>query len=138
MDFFKNQQKVLSPDERAVRDSFVDEYFFDFDPFAACLRIGLTAEAAQQCVPTFMAEGYVQNKIKEKMHSRSINSETEKENDRALIINTLRQASQKGPFVSRVSAAKALAEMRGLTEDGKDDPASQLVEAFKKIASEVS
>lgn len=125
----------LTENEKALRDVFVDYYSEDFDAYQACIKVGFQSAFATEFAKKFMAEPYVLRRISEQQRSRTVTSEKEVEDDRALIISTLRQASQNGPYASRVAAARELAKMRGFTnEEGTEDKDQQLIDLFRNFA----
>lgn len=124
----------LSEQEKALRDLFVNEYLKDFDPFQAALRVGFLVTFALEQGKKLMQESYVQRQIALLTRKPSEDFDS----DKALIENTLRQAMQHGPYASRVSAAKTLAEMRGLAKpDTADDNEAVLVDLFRDFATKV-
>lgn len=128
--------RELSPAEIQLRDLFVTQYLIDYDAYNAAIRVGFSSSFALQYAQEFMGESYVQNEIARR---RSLSEENDEElvsKDRALITNTLRQACQNGPYASRVAAAKALAEIRGLSKPQGVDTEAELISAFKEFAKQ--
>lgn len=134
--FFDSYQEDTTAEDRAVMDAFVTEYFIDFHPQAACIRVGFTADAAALQSKELIASTYVQRKIAERMRA-NVDSKQEIENDKALIINALRQAMHHGQYSSRVTAADRLAKMRGFMEADGNDAAQALTDVFKLVAQNV-
>jgi len=125
----------FSPEEKAMRLCFVEEYLKDFDAVLACVRMGFHIEYAKQFSTRFMEEPYTLKLIQEnRLKSAAVD---DVERDKNLIIQTLREATQHGPYVSRVAAAKALAEIRGMSKQptGSDD---NLIESLKAFAQSVN
>lgn len=114
MNIWGTEEEYLSPTEKNLRDLYVKEYLVDYDPHLACMRIGFNNSVAREKSVTFMQEPYVQRKIKELKYTKSEDEEDEEERDRLLVLSTLRQASQSGPFPSRVAAASKLATILGM------------------------
>lgn len=124
----------LSQEERALRDMFVVEYLRDYDPYQACLRLGFKQPFAAEWCKKLMAEPYVHRGIANGIRALKVDSEEEIENDRALIVNGLRQAAQNGPYASRVAAMRELSEMRGFRKKPGENESENLVELFRKFA----
>jgi len=127
----------LTPVEKQLRDLFIQHYMVDYDGYTAAIRCGFTPNFALQYAQEFLGESYVQNEI---VRLRNVDNFTEEEqiaSDRALISNTLRQACNNGPYASRVAAAKALAEVRGLSKPEGADTEGELIAAFKAFAAQV-
>jgi hypothetical protein len=112
---------VFSPAEIALRNRFVREYVVDYDDYKACLRIGFLKEAAQRWRHTFLNEPYVQRKIKEVELSKANDSDSQKLEDTAIVMTTLREAAQNGPFNTRVSAATTMAKILGMDKTPVDE-----------------
>ena len=119
--------EVLTPKEQALRDLFVSEYLVDYDAVLACMRIGFNKSHATQNSIKFLDESYVQRKIKELTYKSPEDEENEEEKDKRLVLAVLREASQNGPFSSRVAAASKLASILGL-----DKPTTNLLEITHK------
>ena len=135
MTFFEKQNS-LTPDERALRDAFVDQFFFDFKPYEACVRMGMEVSPAAAYAVEFMSDTYVLQKIRERMEKGNVTEESEVEKDKRLVIHVLRETMMNGTHSAKVNAARQLSEMRGFSET-KDDTAQALVDAFKEIAGKV-
>lgn len=103
----------ISPGEKALRDKFVAEYIVDYDEYRAALRIGFLPSVAATYCKQFMNEGYVQREIARIKREQQIDPKAQQEHDRELTLNTLREAMQRGPYASRVQAARAVAAMHG-------------------------
>lgn len=127
----------LSSVEKQLRDLFIQNYMIDYDGYTAAIRCGFTANFAEQYAREFLGESYVQNEIARLRSVDNFSEEEQLAQDRALISNTLRQACNNGPYASRVAAAKALAEVRGLSKPQGVDTENELIEAFKSFAKQV-
>lgn len=127
----------LSSVEKQLRDLFIQNYMIDYDGYTAAIRCGFTANFAAQYAREFLGESYVQNEIARLRSVDNFSEEEQLAQDRALISNTLRQACNNGPYASRVAAAKALAEVRGLSKPQGVDTENELIEAFKSFAKQV-
>lgn len=126
----------LSSQEKALRDSFVIEYLKDFDPYAACLRVGFQSAFAVEFSKKLIHESYVQKRIAELQRVQPSNKEVQDKEDEALVRNVLRQASQNGPYASRVAAAAKLANILGIDKpESTDDNEKALIDAFKEFAA---
>lgn len=104
----------LSSDEKRLRDNFVEQYFYDFDPVAAAIRVGFLPSVAMTYAKLFMNEGYVLRQIEAQRIRSPENEKAEIERDQQLVLNALRQATLNGPFSSRVQAAAKLGSFRGM------------------------
>jgi ABC-type enterochelin transport system substrate-binding protein len=125
----------LSESEKALRDFFVVQYLKDFDPFQACLRVGFQAAFAVEYAKKFMQESYVQLKISEGQRSTPKNEEERTKELKELATSVLVQASQNGPYASRVAAVRELKSMYGW-EKGveEEDKETSLIEALRQFA----
>ena len=125
-----------SGQEKALRDLFVREYIKDFDPFQACLRVGFQAAFAVEYAKKFMGEAYVQRRITELQRATPENEEKRAQELRALAISVLVQASQNGPYASRVAAIRELNSMHGWNKpDGGEEGEQALIDAFREFAT---
>lgn len=122
----------IPSDRLALYDSFVAQYLIDFDPYAACLRVGFMQTFASQQALELMGTGYVQRKIA--YLTRLPNDPDQEAKDRALVESALREAMQRGPYASRVAAAKAFGDLKGWNKpDRQDDAGNELVEALRSF-----
>ncbi len=124
----------LSKADMEARDQFVDEYMTDFDALQACIRLGMTLTYAETYFKRMMVDPYVLKQIQARMRQTTQSAEKEKESDRALLLNTLRQAMQHGQYATRVSAAARLAEIQGIAKVS-DDTGQELVDALREFAA---
>lgn len=127
----------LNEQEKAFRDLFVNEFMKDFDAYYACIRCGMIATFAADWSKRLIHDPYVQRKIADLTRKPSLDEESQKVADRALLENTLRQAMQHGPYAGRVAAARAFAEMRGWTKPDGSQAESALINLFRDIATKV-
>lgn len=104
----------LSEKEKALRHEFVRQYLIDFDPVLACMRVGFTKNFAEDYAIRFMAESYVQKRITETSLTNPDDENEQEEKDKQLTLSVLREASQNGPYSSRVAAASKLASILGM------------------------
>jgi phage terminase small subunit len=131
--------KELTADERILRDVFVDEYMKDFNSFAAAIRVGFLPAFAREYAKLFMEERYVLVKIHERKMAGTNNVQEEIDKDERIVIATLREAAQNGHAMTRVSAAKTLAQIRGFDKSGNqsEELVQGVVDMFKEIAKTV-
>ncbi|WAX22356.1 terminase small subunit [Pseudomonas phage MiCath] len=129
-------QKQLTANEMAIRDKFVSEYLKDYDAYNACLRMGFASFAAMEWAKKFMEDYYVLNNI-QLLRQHQVDTNEAIDFDKALIIQTYRQAMQHGPFASRIMAANGLAKVRGLDKPTTADAEGSLIEAFKELAGKL-
>lgn len=113
-----------SEQEQALRDTFIAEYLVDYDAIAAALRCGFAKSFAEDYAKKFMAEPYVQRKLK----AEQLDPPTTKEGEEAekalrrrkIIAALMREAHN--PLVSgssRVAALSRLAVIEGLDQPDK-------------------
>lgn len=126
--------RELTPVEIQLRDKFVTEYLIDYDAYNAAIRCGFASAFALTFSQEFMGESYVQQEITRRKLLDESQDEEQLGRDKALIASTLRQACQNGPYASRVAAAKALAEIRGLSKPAGTDTETDLIQTFKEFA----
>lgn len=124
----------LSEVEIQLREAFVREYFKDFDETKACIRLGYQISFAIEFGQRYLEEPFVQRLIADKRAALTLPPEKQLEQDKALIIETLRQACVKGQYATRVAAAKQLAIIHGLDKTESDGGEEQLIRAFKEVA----
>ena len=113
----------LNAADTELRDLFVREFLFDFDPVAACLRCGFLESYAQQYAQQFMGESYVRKQIAEQSKKGSPVGE-DKEKDEAtkqhVLTSLFREANYRGPGASHGSRVAALAKIATIM--GMDAP----------------
>ena len=128
-------EPALSESEKALRDFFVEQYLKDFDPFQACLRVGFQAAFAVEYAKKFMQETYVQRKITEGQRSTPKDEEQRTKELKELAISVLVQASQNGPYASRVAAIRELKSMHGWDKGAEvEDKDASLISALRDFA----
>lgn len=135
--FFPEQfEPELTPQERSLRDRFVDEYMKDFSPLQAALRTGFLLAFAEQFAREFMACGYVQRQIAARTRQASIDDPVEQERqDKAMTMNILRQVAQTGSATARVAALRTLSELYGWKIQDEDQAGEQeIIDALKDFA----
>jgi hypothetical protein len=119
--------ETLTPKEQVLRDVFVKEYLVDYNAELACIRVGFNKQHASIYSSKFMDEPYVQRKITELTYKAPEDEEDEEQKDKRLVLSVLREASQIGPYSSRVAAASKMASILGL-----DKPVANLLEITHK------
>jgi hypothetical protein len=121
---------------KAVYDQFVAEYVKDFNPIAACVRIGFNAVFAKEWSPSLMGQPYVQRKIMEYKTTPTIDEKDALEIARKRIESTFLLAMECGDPKVMVAAAKNYAEMKGLMQapDRSGEALEKLVDHFKETA----
>lgn len=114
----ENLLTKLSPPERLLRATFVEQFFFDFNPVLAAVRLGysneredlFSASEAENVAKKLMAEPVVQRLIRE-YTATSISDEQKKD---WLIAAAMREAcSQDSSGQVRIQALKLLGELTG-------------------------
>ena len=125
----------LTANELALRNTFLDEYMKDFNPFYAAIRCGFPATMAAVHGKILFEDSYVQRKIQELTRTAPANLSDQLARDRELIINTYRNAMANGTKAEATAAASKLALMLGFEKpDGIGDAAAALTEAMAKFA----
>ena len=124
----------LNDKQKAVRDTFVNEYIKDYDPFRACIRMGFLATFALDQAGIFMKDGYVLRMLAHIKKSQVANSDE----DLSEILSGLREIALSNSSASaRVAASKQYMEAKGyIKPDGGGDEAKTLaiIEALKGFA----
>lgn len=136
----------LTERERALRDYFVSQYLLDYDPVAAAQRCGFMKSFAVEYAKRFMAEAYVQTRIKD-VELDSTDSKAEARSDKLRVMASLRRVaySDATPPAARVAALAKLGEYVGIERVGKgkeahrggvmEVPAIADMEAWEEAAS---
>jgi hypothetical protein len=124
--------------EKLLYDKFIEEYQKDYDPFAACIRVGFSPTFAAEYCKIFMSKPYVQQQIalKKRETSRVKTEEEIRAEHKALVLATLTELIHTSPPAVRATAAKQLAQIQGFDQSGnrEADELDKLVEAFKDVA----
>lgn len=129
-------ETALTDQEKALRDAFVTEYLKDYDSLQACIRIGFLVTFAKEFHIKLMSESYVLRRITELQRAAPADEKQQELQDKALILSSLRQATQNGPYNSRVAAAAKLAAIYGMdrNENADNEKEQKLVDMFKEFA----
>lgn len=106
----------LTESEKRIRDAFVREYLEDYSHINAAIRVGFMKSFAEDYANKFMAEPYVQQKIRELELDAGIKDDNDR--DRRLVLATLKREMQYrgagSAHSARVSAAAQLAKLLGM------------------------
>lgn len=130
------EQKELTVDEIALRDSFIGEYMLDFNTFHAAIRCGFPAAMAIEWGKALYQDAYVQKHIVELSRKPPENLDQQIVSDKELILNTYRNAMQTGSKSEQIAAARALALMRGWEKpDTLGEAATELANVMREFAS---
>lgn len=114
--FYQAQfEPELTEREKALRDLFVDEYFYDRDPYAAAIRVGFMQTFARDEAARFMNEVYVRRQIKQR-EERMLgnNPDTDEFKKKMIEQQLLREANYRGPGSSHAARVSALAKLASL------------------------
>lgn len=106
----------LTESEKQIRNAFVREYLEDYDHIAAAIRIGFMKSFAEDYAHKFMAEPYVQNRIKELELDAGIETDADR-TKRQILAGLKREANYRGEGSShgaRVTALTNLAKLYGM------------------------
>lgn len=105
----------LDPQEKALRDRFVEEFLVDGNAYLAALRVGFQAGFAKDYSAKFFNEPYVQQRLEHLKQNPGEAKQVEKY-DKNLVMATLRTVAtnqfEKG--AARVAAAAKLAAIYGM------------------------
>lgn len=127
-DIALQMEPALTPGEQQVRDSFVDQYLKDHDPYKAALRMGFMSANAMEWAKRFMSESYVMRTI----HERIIEAGKDRKYEHAQILASLRQIAHdyRQPAGARVQALAKLAVLTGMEDkdEGDHGPAGGVIE----------
>jgi hypothetical protein len=121
---------------KAVYDQFVKEYVKDFNPVAACIRIGFNSTFAKEYSPTIMGQPYVQRKIMEYKNTPAVPEKDALDVARNRIQAKLLELMECGDPKVMAAATKTYAEMNGLMQapDRSGEALEKLVDHFKETA----
>ena len=111
----------MSPAERLVRERFVHEYLFDFDPSAAARRVGFHGPEAVEAGRKLMDETGVQRMISERM--RQYDPAKEVTMGRVLA-GLMKEANDRGigsSHSARVASYMGMAKIMALGETNKTE-----------------
>lgn len=130
----RQMENPLTEGERAVRDSFIQEYLKDHDPYRACIRMGFLANFAIDHAKIFMADGYVLRGIAYLTRKASVESSDE---DFADALENLRWLMHNGTPSSRATATKTYLEVKGYLkkDDDGEGRVTAIVDALKDFAN---
>lgn len=106
------QQPILTEAERALRDKFVAEYLFDFNPEAAAIRIGFMSSVAGDFAQQLIADPYVARQIADKQRQADSDPKAAKrQRMRTVEMALLREAHYHGGDSSHAARISALAKL---------------------------
>lgn len=118
-------EPALNEREKALRDQFVKEFYFDRNPLAAARRLGFMEGFAEDYSVKFMKESYVRKKMKEYEENLLDDSPDHLEEKRRMVEQKLlAEANYHGPGSShsaRVSALTKLCALYGMDKDVKQE-----------------
>lgn len=107
--------------QRTLRDMFVREYFVDYDPLRAAIRVGYPSNIAKEYSTMLMQDPYVLQQIRKR--ETEDESASPEEMRKRIIAQLMREANYNGPGASaaaRVAANKALAEIYNVNAPSKN------------------
>lgn len=104
----------LTAQEKELRDKFVDQFLYDSDAYQACIRLGFLSQFALDWAKRFMSEPYVLKRIREAQTSKNSNITEQRDELTGIVLAALKEAAQRGPYASRVAAAREIKAMLGL------------------------
>jgi len=125
----------LSELEKSNRRKFVAEYLIDYNPTAACMRMGYSRKHAEMYAPEFMSCPFVQKQISDSEFALTVNTEESIEKaKKRLVVSLWREANNTNPK-SRVQALSVLKSILYKDEAKKEDNAADL---FRELIEKVS
>lgn len=132
-------QEELSVQEKALRDVYILELLKDFNWRDAAIRTGFHIAFVDNWVECARADAYIQQRLSHLKISTEVKEDDQLSRDKQLILNTLREASQQGPYNTRVAAAGKLAQIQGLdkSEDESGKREEELIGVLKDFAAKV-
>lgn len=113
----------MSIQARTVRENFVSEYLFDFDPVAAACRLGYHSKQAKTFAYRLMREPVVQRLIRERQ--KEFTKRTEINQDR-ILAGLLKEATREGIGSSHSARVAAWGTMAKIAGVGAPDPGTQV------------
>lgn len=103
----------MKPQDRILREAFVTEYMFDYNPLTAAFRVGFKGASARAAAKRLMNEPGVQRLIRERMQAFDAESMVSAER---ILAGLLKEATREGPgssHAARVGAWTNLAKIVG-------------------------
>lgn len=106
----------LSEQDKELRDRFVDEYLVDESATLAASRVGFQPAFAKEYGAKWIAEAYVQKRIKEKRATPAASLKEEEARLKLMVMRRLESEAVNllNPAASRVSALAKLAAVLGM------------------------
>ncbi len=127
--------EALTPEAKALRDTFISEYMKDFDPFLSAIRCGFLPAHAVEWGKRLFQDVYVQKTLQILTRKPVEDPILQSQQDKELIANTYRAAMANGTRTEQIAAARALAAMRGFEKpDTVSDAAETLAEVMREFA----
>jgi hypothetical protein len=111
----------LSPEQKQLREQFVERYVIDYDPIRACKEMGYHRDWCLNVSEQFMNCPYVARRIREYEDNQDADESVE---TRRLFAALRREASFQGRGAShaaRVAALSKLASLRGMDKPIKHE-----------------
>lgn len=117
-----SMQPALTQKDMQVRDNFVEQYFLDFMPIRAVIRLGYNETYAEHMANQFMRDSYVLNQIEHK--KRNINEQEQKLRLKAWVTAELMSRAQDclSADGARISALRTLITLHGLHQPIEKSP----------------
>lgn len=105
-------QPEMSPQEKMLRDKFVDEYLKDFDAWASAIRLGFLKSVAPQYAQMLLEEPYVRREItRRQLERKELPKEAEEEDRRITRAALMKEAHYHGPGSTHSARVQALAKL---------------------------
>jgi len=112
----ENLLAKMHPQSRLVREAFVAEYMFDFNPRAAAIRAGFRGSVATDAAKTFLEEPVVQRMIRERMQSFNASTEITLARISAEYLKQATRTDSAASHAASVNALEKLSKLHGLGE----------------------
>lgn len=129
-------EPVPTERQKALWDWFVKEYVKDFNPVAACSRVGFNITFALEYAKVFMTTPYIHRKIMEYKTTPAPEEKDALEIARKRIESKLVELMECGDAKVMATATKTYAEMKGLmvAPDRSGEALEKLVDHFQSVA----
>ena len=109
-------QPALTPQDKEVRDHFIEQYFLDFNSRNAIIRLGYNPSYADHMARQFMSDSYVLNGIEQKKR-QGVTDEAKDGLKSWITAELMSRAQYNGPGsteTAKISALKVLIDLHGL------------------------
>lgn len=124
----------LTKQERDLRNRFVEQYLTDYDPIAACIRLGYQAQFAETYSRKFMTETYTLSRIAERELEEGLTTDEQKHRKR-VVSGLYREANSRfNSGSARVAALTQIAKITGIEAPAKVEQKVNLTATSPQLA----